>query len=64
MGRDEAARSPLWATHGKLWTGEPGYSVERLRFWKGRFEAMSLQDGIVENARSAADRARRAIRIA
>jgi len=64
VGRHEAAKSPLWATHGKLWTGELGYSVERLQFWKERFEALSAREGTVKEARSAANRARRAIRMA
>jgi len=44
-GQALAPTSPLWATRGKLWTGQPGLSRSRWDFWKTRFEAAAGEPG-------------------
>ena len=54
--------SPLWATRGRSWSGEAGFSVERWRYWKIRFAA--IESGNDDEIKKIAETAVRAMEIA
>ena len=42
---------------GALWKGQKGFSIERWKFWRERFEAVRAVEGVSDFTREWADRA-------
>lgn len=60
-GQNLAAQSPLWATKGKLWSKQPGLSLDRWYFWKSRFKEIAGSDNVAHATAIYADTAMRAM---